>query len=140
MIFNVPIEKDGEFHMKFFQLLADNIQVLGQDHSKWPDSIVFCGNIAKELLNIIKEKEWDFDKFNLEWKSASLNQIVISYQKPIPEVDEKPGVINDAIANREIEGFPSASTMKTISSQLAQGTSFKIERIIRPEIKIKLAR
>ena len=84
--------------------------------------------------------EWDFARFNPSHISATVNQIIISYSKPITEVQNGSSVIQDSIANKEIEGFPSGETMNNITSHMAKGGGFKIERMIRPEIKIKLER
>jgi hypothetical protein len=140
MIFKVPNEKEPDFNIRFFQLVADNVEVLGMDHSAWPDSIVFTGTLGKVLYDIVIDMGWDFARFNPKHIPASVNQIIISYLKPIPQVEEKGNVINDSIANREIEGFPDGNTLKAISSQMASGGGFKIERMVRPEIKIKLER
>lgn len=140
MIFKVPIHIESDFNIKFFQLIADNVQILGSEHKSWPDSIVFTGTLGKILYDIVIDMEWDFARFNPSYIHASVDQIIISYSKPIPEVQDGLNVIQDSITNKEIEGFPSGETMNTITSHMARGGGFKIERMIRPEIKIKLER
>jgi hypothetical protein len=140
MIFKVPNEKEPDFNIRFFQLIADNVETLGMENSRWPDSIVFTGTLGKVLYDIVIDMEWDFAKFNPKHIPATVNKIIISYSKPFPQVEEKGNVINDSIANREIEGFPDSNTLKAISTQISSGGGFKIERMIRPELKIKLER
>ena len=140
MKFKVPKEKGQEFTVQFFQLLSENLTELKIESGKWPDSILFTGNLGKELFDFIESKSWDLAQFNPKYAQNIVNKVVFSYSKPIDQIEERGKTIFDeSFNNREIKGIPGNETRAKILSAYSN-LAFTIERKIQPKIEIKLIR
>lgn len=140
MKFKVPIIKESSFAIDFFEFLSQNLSELKIESGKWPDSILFTGNLGKELISFIEEKGWDLAQFNPTHMQNILNKIVFSYSKPIDQIEERGKTIFDeSFNNREIKGIPGKETQAKILGTYSN-FSFTIERKIQPKIEIKLIR
>lgn len=138
--FKVPIEKKSEFISRFFNFISNQVSRIAFDNQKWPDSIKFTGPIGKELINIIKEKEWDFNRFNPVHVSGPTNKIIIEYLKPITQTSDTGATIDSSLNGKIIKGIPGPDTASKIVSYSSANTAFKIERTLRPSIHILLKR
>lgn len=140
MKFKVPTEKEAAFAVEFFEFLSQNLSELKIESGKWPDSILFTGNLGKELISFIEEKGWDLAQFNPTYKQNVLNKVVFSYSKPIDQIEERGRTIFDeSLNNREIKGIPGRETQAKILGAYSN-LAFTIERKIQPKIEIKLIR
>jgi hypothetical protein len=140
MKFKIPIEKEAEFAVEFFEFLSQNLSELKIESGKWPDSILFTGNLGKELISFIEEKGWDLAQFNPTYAQNVLNKVVFSYSKPIDQIEERGKTIFDeSLNNREIKGIPGRETQAKILGAYSN-LAFTIERKIQPKIEIKLIR
>jgi hypothetical protein len=140
MKFKVPTEKEAVFAVEFFEFLSQNLSELKIESGKWPDSILFTGNLGKELISFIEEKGWDLAQFNPTYRQNVLNKVVFSYSKPIDQIEERGNTIFDeSLNNREIKGIPGRETQAKILGAYSN-LAFTIERKIQPKIEIKLIR
>ncbi len=139
MKFKVPIEKGDDFPMIFFEFFAGQLQQLLIEYQKWPNKVTFLGRMGKELFDIIHEKEWDFDKFNLSHTSTGVEKILIGYDKPLDEIEETGYLKGDSLHGQTMKGIPGSDTISKIKDH-SLNTSFRIERKVRPIIEIKLIR
>jgi hypothetical protein len=137
--FRVPIDKGNDFPMVFFEFIAGQLQQLLVEYQKWPNKVTFLGQMGKELFDIIKEKEWDFDKFNLSHTATGVEKILIEYDKPLDEIEETGYLRGDSIHGQTMNGIPGSDTIGKLKDY-SLNTSFRIERKIRPKIEIKLIR
>lgn len=144
--FKVPQEKNSNFTLEFFSFIADCIDEIGSQTGKWPDKMIFMGNIGLELLNIIEKNDWDFKRFNLEHERGLVNKIIIKYQKPLKQCEDRDlitgreGIIkSDSLHGQEMKGIPGPDTISKISGY-GLNTNFTIERQIRPSLEVKLIR
>ena len=125
--------------MVFFEFIAGQLQQLLVEYQKWPNKVTFLGQMGKELFDIIKEKEWDFDKFNLSHTATGVEKILIEYDKPLDEIEETGYLRGDSIHGQTMNGIPGSDTIGKLKDY-SLNTSFRIERKIRPKIEIKLIR
>lgn len=140
MKFKVPKEKDHTFSSQFFQLLSENLTELRIESGKWPDSILFTGNLGKELFDFIESLGWDLAHFNPRYTQNIVNKIVFSYSRPIDQIEERGKTIFDeSFNNRTISGIPGNETLGKILGAYSN-FAFKIERKIQPKIEITLVR
>lgn len=139
MKFNVPILKGNNFAADFFHFFADCIDQIAYENQKWPDKITFVGNIGKELIDIINDKQWDFKRFNLKHENSIVDKIIIAYSKPIDQIEDSGYISGDSLHGQTMKGIPGEKTMSSISNH-AINTNFRIERKIRPKLEIKLIR
>jgi hypothetical protein len=137
--FNVPIVKGNDFPMLLFGLLSNQIQQLATEHEKWPNKVTFLGQIGKEILDIIEEKKWDFDKFNLTHEQTSVNKIIIEYTKPLDQIEDMGYAKGDSLHGQTMKGLPGDETISKLKNH-SLNMSFQIERKIRPKLEIKLIR
>lgn len=139
MKFKVPINKESDFPMIFFEFFASKMQTLASEYNKWPDKVTFLGKIGKELINIIEDKGWDFTKFNISHESTLVEKIIIEYTKPIDEIDDLGYLSGDSLHGKTMDGIPGSNTVDKLKAH-SLNTSFRIERKIRPTLEIKLVR
>jgi hypothetical protein len=141
MKFQVPIEKDLAFTQELFSLLSENISDLVGEYEKLPSKIVFMGNLGRELLAFIQEKEWNFKGFELESANSTLDALIFKYSAPLTQVDGRMGALFDGgtLHGKEISGIPGPETTQKIISTYAS-PSFILERTVRPEKRILLVR
>lgn len=143
MKFKVPIEKDSKFSTDFFGLLSECVDILGRETGKWPNRITFTGSLGGEILNTIKESNWNLDRFELIHQNSPSSLMIIDYVKSLNQVDDV-GLDGkstfqhqtDNISGKTINGIPTEDTVNNFISH----ASFKIERSIRPELRVKLTR
>jgi hypothetical protein len=141
MKFQVPIQKDIAFTQELFALISENVYSLNSEYEKLPNKILFTGPLGKELLNFIREKEWNFKGFDLESEGGVLSALIFKYQTPLTQVEDRNSIIfaDGGLNGREIEGIPGAETTQKIISAYSQ-PSFRIERSVEPEKTILLIR
>ena len=141
MKFTVPSKKDSTFANDLFALILENVSDLEYENEKSPNTIVFMGPIGKEVLNFIKEKEWNFKGFKLESVGGVLDALIFKYNSPLTQKDGKSGVIFDggSLHGKEISGIPGPETMHKMFSSYSS-PSYEIERTVRPEKRIILSR
>jgi hypothetical protein len=137
--FNVPFEKSPEFATEFFYFFSECIDQLGSETEKWPSKVTFCGRIGKELIDLIEDKEWDFNRFNITHTQSPRNIIVIEYIKPLDQVEERGHLKGDSLHGQTMEGIPGDQTAAKIADH-AMSMNFRIERKIRPKLEIELIR
>lgn len=144
--FKVPVEKTTEYPSELFNFLSSTMHEFAVQYRQWPDKISFTGRLGEELFNIIDEMEWDFSKFNMTSNRTSpVNNIIIEYTKPVKvsgeiSQDGKPtysrGESMDSITAGGIISGSDAS--KVIENSISK--SFKIEKEVRPTIRVRLIR
>ena len=139
LTFNVPLEKDIEFATQFFYFFSECIHEIGSETERWPNKVTFLGDMGKELLDIIIEKDWDFKRFNLEHKISILNKIVIEYDKPLKQIYHTGYLKGDSLHDQTMNGIPGDQTVNRMRDNTIS-TSFTIERNIRPKLEVILKR
>ena len=141
MTFRVPLKKDLEFSQKLFSILSEHVSDLVIEHDKLPNQIIFTGELGKELLDFIHEKEWDFKGFNLESASGVHSALIFKYSSPLTQVEGQMGVTFEGgtLHNKQINGIPGPETAQKILSAYSS-PMFTIERTVRPEKRINLIR
>lgn len=141
MKFEVPVEKDLKFVQSLFELISDNISGLAWENEKLPNQIIFTGPLGKELLDLIQEKEWDFNKFNLESTGGIHSTLTFKYNAPLTQTEGKLNTLFEGgtLHNKEINGIPGPETAQKILSTYSS-PGFTIERTVRPEKRIVLIR
>jgi hypothetical protein len=140
MKFQVPIEKDLAFTQDLFSLISENISELAGEYEKLPSKIIFMGNIGKELLAFIQEKEWNFKGFELESASSILDALIFKYSAPFTQTEDRGAIFDGGtLHGKEINGIPGPETAQKIISAYSS-PSFMIERTVRPEKQILLFR
>jgi len=137
--FKVPISKGDEFPMIFFEFFAGQLQQLLVEYQKWPNRVTFLGDMGKELFDLIYEKGWDFNQFNLSHTLTGVEKILIEYDKPLDEIEETGYLKGDSLHGQTMQGIPGSNTIGKLRDH-ALNTSFRIERKVRPKIEIKLIR
>jgi hypothetical protein len=136
---NVPLEKGVDFSKELLDTMSNAISDLYLEYGTLPDLINFQGLLGREVLSFIKERGWDFNKFNPSYLDGP-NQIVFKYTTPLRQVEEKgPISPSDGLNGRIINGIPDSMTMSKITGVYAGG-GFSIERNVRPELCVKLKR
>ena len=83
----VPTDKSENYSNILFNKLSDYLLIFVREYGKWPDEIIFNGNIGLELYNILVEKFELTHKFTLSTNPSILNKIIIKYSKKLDEVD-----------------------------------------------------
>lgn len=141
MIFNVPLEKDVDFARELFSLISEHVSDLAMEHEKLPNRIIFSGGLGQELMSYIEEKEWNFKGFKLESIGGILDALTFKYADPLTQIEDRGSVIFEGgtLNGKQVNGIPSPETMGKIVST-ASTPSFRIERMVRPEKKIRLKR
>ena len=146
MKLTVPINKDASFSTTFFNTLSECINILGSETGKWPDRILFSGQIGGELVQLIESTGWDLGRFEISHSVSNLNQMTVDYSKPLDQIEDidqsgksKQSYYNESIHGKVIKGIPSQSTLNHIIGSTAIST-FKLERKIRPRVDVKLIR
>jgi hypothetical protein len=141
MIFKVPLTKDLGFAGDLFTLLSNSISELALENQKLPNQVIFNGDLGLEVFNYIKEKDWNFKGFSLSYQAGPLNQIIFKYSSALTQVEGGDATIfeNGSLNGKQVNGIPGPETIGKIMS-VYSGTSFKIERTVRPEHRIKLIR
>jgi hypothetical protein len=137
--YRVPFDKDSKFPTEFFYYFSDCIDQLGSDTGRWPNKVTFVGKIGKELFDIINEKEWDFKRFNLTYQKSILNKIIIEFDKPLDQIEERGYVNGDSLTDQTMEGIPGDKTVNQMKEH-SMNMSFTIERKIRPNLEVILKR
>lgn len=141
MIFKVPSDKDLTFTQNLFAIISESISDLALENQKLPNQILFTGYLGLELFKFIKEKDWNFKGFGLDYQDSPLNLIIFKYSESLTQIEGGDATIfeNGSLHGKEVNGIPGPETISKIMS-VYSGTSFKIERTVRPEKKIKLIR
>jgi hypothetical protein len=134
----VPKIKDSNFSSQLFNELSEKLSDLRSETSKWPDSLIFSGDIGKELFEYIQNNGWDLLAFNPKWVTGP-NKIIFEYSKPLTQIEDKGTIFDSSFSERKINGIPGPETMAKIISKYV-APSFTIERTIRPSRQIKLVR
>lgn len=140
MRLEIPIKKDDNFGVDFFQVLSEGLTDLKIENGKWPDQIQFYGNLGKEAFEYLSEKEWDLAAFNPKSAGGIVNKIVLSYSKPLTQIEDRGGTIFDeALNTKTVNGIPDSKTMGKIQSAYSS-LAYTIERTVRPNYEIQLTR
>lgn len=141
MIFKVPINKDLKFTQDLFAMISEMISDLALENQKLPNQILFTGYLGLELFKFIKEKEWNFKSFGISYQDSPLELVTFKYSNSLTQIEGGESTIfeNGSLHGKEVSGIPGPETLSKIMSAYS-GTSFKIERTVRPEKKIKLIR
>lgn len=137
----VPKEKDLRFASQLFEIISNNVEVLAQENLKLPKKIIFAGPLGREALAFIREKGWNFEGFSLESQGGILNLIIFKYDEPLTQTTDPNQVTFDggSLHGKTISGIPGEGTIHKIISTYSS-PSFKVEKTVRPERRVKLFR
>ena len=137
--YKVPFNKDSKFSTEFFYFFSDCVDRIGSETERWPNKVTFLGKIGKELFDIINEKEWDFKRFNLTYQKSILNKIIVEFDKPLDQIEERGYTKGDSLTDQTMEGIPGDKTVNKMKEH-SMNMSFTIERKIRPKLEVILKR
>jgi hypothetical protein len=143
MQFRVPLHKDDTFPTRFFDALARGIDSLGRETGKWPDKIRFTGTLGREINEMIETSGWNLDRFDISHENSVSNLMIISYTKDLSQMEDvdlsgNPTIQHQGgkISGKIVNGIPTEDAVNSFISH----ASFKIERSIKPELRVKLTR
>ena len=137
--YKVPFDKDSKFSTDFFYFFSDCIDRIGSETERWPNKVTFLGKIGQELLDIIINNDWDFKRFNLVHQNSTLNKIIIEFDKPLDQTEERGYVKGDRFTGKTMEGIPGDTTVSKMKEH-SMNMNFTIERKIRPKLEVILKR
>lgn len=144
----VPQTKDSSFEIDFFQAISTGLESLAAETNKWPDKLLFTGDLGKELFDLIENKGWDLKHFNPCHIPGPVDKIIFEYSKPLEQIEDRGGVtMQDSLHGKTIEGIPGPETVsKIIGATIGQlpnkdpHLAYTIKRTVRPKFEIKLKR
>ena len=141
IVIKVPYNKKSEFITRFFYTLSDSIDFLGYTYGKAPNRVTFHGKIGAEIMDLIKSKGWDLDRFNASVVSSSsiYSDIVISYSEKIKIKSDNGVIRNDGLSGKTINGIPGPDTVNKLISYSSNYTTTS-EKWIDPKYVIVLKR
>lgn len=146
MEFKVPFNKGPEFAAQFFNLISDCVDELGSQTGKWPDRITFSGSLGRELINLIEDKGWILDRFQMVQDPSSIDRMTVDYSKEIDLVQSVglngatgPVFSSESLNGQTMNGIPGPETIAKIQSHIIS-SSFKMEKKIRPKVEVRLLR
>jgi hypothetical protein len=138
MKFKVPIRQDTTYPTEVFNMISSNLQELASEYGRWPDKIVFSGNLGKEVYQVILDKGWDLEKFGPYYNGGAANTITFKYSTRFDLVEER-GAIPSSIDNITVNTILSPDEMQKILQSKLQ-LSYTIERRVDPKIVVYLTR
>lgn len=138
MNFKVPIKKDDQYPTLVFNMISSNLQELASEYGKWPDKIVFSGNLGQEVHQVILDKGWDLEKFGPYYNGGAVNKITFKYSTRFDLVEERGG-ISSSIDNIKVNTLLSPDEMQKILQSKLQFT-YTLERKVDPKIDVILTR
>jgi hypothetical protein len=141
MTLSVPVEKNSIFASDLFRIISENVSDLAIENEKLPNKILFTGTLGLEVANFIREKEWNFNGFELITENSLIDSIIFKYSTPLTQTTERyPTQFEGGSLNgQQVNGIPGQETISKIISSHAN-LAYTLERTVRPEKKIRLIR
>lgn len=137
--FKVPIIKDEEFSIQLFKLFSYSIDNCFMNTSKIPDKITFNGKLAKEILEFIIEKKWNFNKFKIDYIDNDVNMIIFSYSNEKYNEESNEYISSNKLSNIVLNSIPNKEIIDSFLRNYVN-FSYSIKRPIYFKYQINLYR